>query len=780
MLTQGVQQAIRFGPYEADFHRGELRKFGTRIKIQSKPLAVLALLVQTPGQTVLREEFRAALWPDDVFVDFDKNLATAVNKLRQALCDTAEHPQYIETVPRVGYRFLAAVEPIPATGLQPVEAAVPVPTRITNKPSQWTSARIAAAICIAALLVIGIVSVMSEREARAAHPLTEKDTVVVVDFTNKTGDAVFDDALKQAFAVELGQSPFLAVLSDRKVSQSLRLMGRAPNQPLTMDVGRDLCQRTGSKAVLGGTISKLGNDYLIELTAIACTTGDTLAEAQGEASSKEDVLRVLNQASSNLRTKLGESLPSVQKFDVPVEATTSSLEALQNYSLSMSVEREKGEADSIPFLKRAIELDPNFALAYAALGRRYNNLGQPSQGLEYAAKAYQLRNSVSERERLRITVDDFSALGDIDGTTQAYEVWAANYPRDPVPHNNLAMNYGMQGQFDKAASELQQALRLAPDNVIIYGNLGLVYLYAGRFDQAKATFDQALAQNLDSGGLRGNIYSLAFLEHDDQLMQQQIEHVTGKPGDEDPLLSAQSDTEAYYGRMNAARDFSRRAVDSAVRADSKEAAALWQVNAALREAELGDASLARQGVTAALALSPGRDVKVFAALTLARIGDIRHAEALAQGLAHDYPSNTMLKLYWLPSIHAAIDLSKGDASQALTDLQPAAPYEFGVPPPLQLGTIYPAYLRGQAYLAAHDRGSAVKEFQKILQQPGIVQNFLTGSLAQLQIARAYSLAGDAASAKAAYEKFLQLWQHADPDLATYSSAKAEYAHLQHP
>jgi tetratricopeptide (TPR) repeat protein len=465
--------------------------------------------------------------------------------------------------------------------------------------------------------------------AHQARPLTDKDTVVLADFENKTGDAVFDDTLKQALAVELGQSPFLSVLSERKVNAALRMMNRAPNERITVEIGREVCVRTGSEAVLRGTISSVGSQYLINLHAVACSTGDTLAEAQAETDSKDGVLKVLSQASSDLRSKLGESLPSVQKFDVPLEATTSSLEALKNYSMGMKIEREKGEAASIPFFKRAIELDPNFALAYAGLSMRYANLNEPTLALEYATKAYELRDHVSEREKLRLAVDYFSALGELGQDAQIYEIWIANYPRDPVPHNNLGQNYVVLGQYDKALQEMQEALRLAPDNVIIYGNLGLTYLYLNRLNEAQTTFEQSLARRLDGGGLRGNMYSLGFLRGDNAMMEQQLAWVTGKLGVEDPLLSAQSDTDAYYDRMTKAREFSRHATDAAFRADSKETMALWQVNAALREAEIGNVAPARQGVAAALSMFPGRDVKVLAAVTYARVGDSTRAKALA-------------------------------------------------------------------------------------------------------------------------------------------------------
>jgi eukaryotic-like serine/threonine-protein kinase len=675
----------------------------------------------------------------------------------------------------------AAPAPPPASGSAPVavSASSSVASQASAVPAiggsrRWNVLVPVAVVVVALLVAAGLY--LRTRLAAKATPLTEKDTIVLADFENKTGDPVFDDALKQALAVELGQSPFLNVLSDRKVSETLQMMGRPANQRITADVGRELCLRTGSKAVLGGTISGLGTHYLIELNAVACNTGDTLAKEQGEASSKEDVLKALSQASSALRTKLGESLPSVQKFDVPIEATTSSLEALKNYSMGVTIGREKGDAPRIPFLKRAIELDPNFPLAYAGLSISYGNLKQPSLALEYATKAYQLRDRVTEREKLRISADYFYATGELEREAQTYELWEANYPRDNIPHGNLGANYMSVGQYDKALAEQQEAWRLAPDEVLNYSNLGATYLALNRLNEAKADFDQALARKLDGGFLRQQIYALAFLRGDVGQMEQQVGWAAGKPGDEDPLLSMQSDTEAYYGRMSKARDFSRQAVDSAVRADSRESAASWQVNAALREAELGNATLARQGVTAAMALSPGRDVKVVAALTLARMGDVPQGKALVGELEKDYPSNTILKLYWLPTINASMELNTSNSSQAIVDLEAAAPYELGGAG--FINYLYPAYMRGQAYLLAHNGSAAAAEFQKLLDHRGIVVNFVTGSLAHLQIGRAYAIQGDTAKAKAAYQDFFTLWKDADPDIPILKQAKAEYAKLQ--
>jgi len=607
---------------------------------------------------------------------------------------------------------------------------------------------------------------------RQVRALSEKDTIVLGDIVNKTGDEVFDDALKQALAVELEQSPFLNVLSDRKVSETLQMMGRSPDERITADVGRELCQRARSKALLTGTISRMGSHYLIALNAVACSTGDTLAQEQGEAATKEDVLKTVSRETSGLRTKLGESLPSVEKFDIPIEATTSSLEALKYFNIGLTLRRKEGDAAGIPFLRRAIEIDPNFPLAYSELGLSYQNLQQSSRALESASKAYQLRNRATRTEQLSITAIYFSATGELDKEIQTYELWAASYPRNPVPHFDLGADYAMMGRHEKALPELQEGLRLAPDNVDIYTSLGAIQLYLNRLDDAKATFDLALARKLDDGGLRQFIYVLAFLRNDAARMEEQVAWAQGKPGNEDLLLSMQSDTEAYYGRLSKAREFSRRAVDSARHADSKETAAVWQANAAAREAELGNMLLARQGVTAALALSSGRDVKVQAALALARIGDVAPARALVDDLQKNYPTYTLLKFYWLPSINAAIEINQGNGSRALDLLEATAPYDLAGNMPL-----YPAYLRGQAYLLTNNGTAAAAEFQKLVDHKGIVQNFVTGSLVHLQIGRAYALAGDAAKAQAAYQTFFSLWKDADPSLPILKQAKAEYAKL---
>jgi serine/threonine protein kinase/tetratricopeptide (TPR) repeat protein len=673
----------------------------------------------------------------------------------------------------------AVHQPVSASGSTPAAVAssgsVKPPEFVETPGKKNWKLLIPAATVIVAALVAGVLYFRSRAPKRM---LTEKDTIVLADFTNTTGDPVFDDALKQALSVQLAQSPFLNVLPEQKVQETLQLMGRSPSEKLTQNVARELCQRSGSKAMLAGSISSLGNQYVIGLNASNCNTGDSLAEEQVRASGKEDVLRTLDKAAFDLRGKLGESLGTIQKYDTPVEqATTPSLEALKAYSMGVRTKKEKGDAEAIPFYRRAIELDPKFAVAYADLGVCYGNLSQASLAAENIKKAYELRERVSERENLRISAYYYAfATGELEKEAQTYELWVQSYPHDALPHRDLGVNEVVLGQFDKALLEDEEALRLEPDNGTNYSNAWAVYMALNRMDDAKAILDAAAARKLDNVGLHAERYSLAFLRGDKTEMAQQVAWGAGKPGSEDPMLSAQSDTEAYYGRLGAARDFSRRAVDSAVRADSKETAAIWQINSALREAEFENAAQAKQGVVAAMALAPGRDVKVVAALTLARAGDAARALALVQELEKSDPLNTVLKLYWLPTVKAAIELNRGDAAHAIDLLQAVAPYELGGPPPL--GQLYPVYLRGLVYLSLHQSTFAAVEFQKILDRRNIVTNFPTGALTHLQLARAYVLSGDTAKAKTAYQDFFALWKDADPDIPILKEAKAEYAKLQ--
>jgi tetratricopeptide (TPR) repeat protein len=631
----------------------------------------------------------------------------------------------------------------------------------------------------AALVVAALVAGALYLRSRQAGKLTEKDTIVLADFANTTGDAVYDETLKQALAVDLEQSPFLNVLADNKVSETLKLMGRPPVDKITQEVAKEICLRTGSKAVLAGSIANLGAHYAIGLKATNCQSGDSLGIVQAEADSREHVLKAVSEATASMREKLGESLSSVKKFDKPLEqATTPSLEALQAFSQGRRTYSNNQPA-AIPFFKRAVELDPNFARSYASLGRTYANLGQSKLALENFKKAYELRDRTSDREKFYIASQYYSEVtGELEKGNQQYQMWIEAYPRDFTPHTNLGVNYSYLGQYDKALEPTKEAIRLEPDEVLPYGNLGEFYMGLNRLDEAKATFDQAHARGLDDPNLRQGIYLLAFLEHDVPGMQQQLAWAAGKPGVEDVFLSTEADTEAYFGRLRKARDVARQAAELARHNGAKETAALWEACQALREAELGDTAQARQLASSAMSADPGRDTQIVAALAFARAGDISQAQALLDKLNSAFPLSTILQDYWLPTIRAMLELDRANGGRAVELSQPSAIYELGNPAPFQPATMYPIYVRGRAYLLAKNGAAAAAEFQKMLDHRQIAWNFPLGALAHLGLARARAMSGDKAGAKIAYQDFFGIWKDADADIPVLQEAKSEYAKLQ--
>ena len=646
-------------------------------------------------------------------------------------------------------------------------------------PPPWTTTPVWRLAPVAVLLVLAIAAAVYFRSHKPQR-LTEKDVIVLADFANTTGDPVFDSTLKEAVAADLDQSPFFNVLSDRKVNEMLKLMGRPSGERITRDVGREICVRTGSVALLVGSIAAMGSHYALGLRALACGNGDVLGASAAEASSREKVLQTLGKQLADLRGKLGESLASIQKFDKPLEeATTSSLEALQAYSEGQRLAREKGDTDALPFLKRAVELDPNFARAYASLGVRYNNLGQASLAIENVRKAYELRDRVSEREKYYIACTYFTLVtGELEKAIQQYELWIQDYPRDYVAQTNLGVNYFTLGQFERAAAVTREALTLEPDSVLGYNNLGVAYFSMNRLDEAKSTFEEALAHKLDGPYLRQSLYYLDFLRGDGAGMQQQFAWAMGKPGAEDILLSAQSDTDAYHGRLQKARQLSLEAERSAKRNDSKETAAFWQGNEALREAEFGNATEAKKQAEAALDLASGRDVWVEAGLALARSGDASGPAKLVDRLNQEFPLDSLIQNYWLPTIQAAMALQRGNSARAIDLLQAAVPYELADPPPFAAGTMYPVYLRGQAFLRAGNAGQAAMQFEKILDHPGVIVNFPLMALAHLGIAEARVVAGDSSGARTAYQDFFALWKDANPEIPILQRARAEYARIE--
>jgi len=616
--------------------------------------------------------------------------------------------------------------------------------------------------------------------SRKAHALTEKDTIVLSDFENKTGDTVFDGTLRQALATQLEQSPFLRIIPDDQLEQTLQLMGLNSNSKLTPEVARVVCQRTRSAALLEGSIAQIGSPYFLTIKAVNIANGTLLARSEAQASDKNHVLEALGSMASEIRRKLGESLKTVEKFRTPLEeATTPSLDALKAYTMGVKAQRERGNAEAIPFFQRALELDPKFALAYSDLGVSYSNLGQTGLAAENFEKAYALRNRVSEEERYSIeALYYWFVAGDLDHARDTYRLWATSYPRDSVPHSNLGSLYNLLGEYEKSVSETRETIQLASKLEPAYSNLAASLLALDQAAAARQAVEEAQEQNLDNEGLHWVKYQLAFYEGNSAEMDRELDWAKTDPASEHVLLSFKSDTAAYFGRLAEARDLSRRAVASAVQVRARETAALWRVNAALREAEFGNGAVAHRDVAEALNLAPDRDVKPLAALASARIGDVKHAKLLAEELGRDYQSDTMLRFYWLPTVRAAMELNANRLSEALMCLEETTRYEFGSPPQLQAGTLYPVYLRGQAQLAAHQGNEAAIEFRKIVSHPGIVLNEPIGALARLGLARAYVAQGDTVKARAAYEDFLKLWKDADPDVPILKKAKVEYSTLQ--
>ena len=605
-----------------------------------------------------------------------------------------------------------------------------------------------------------------------AKALTREDAIVVADFVNSTGDPVFDDALKMALIVDLQQSTSLKLLSDVKVNGALKAMNRSPGERLTFDLAKDVCLRTNSAAFLESSIADVGNNYRLALKVVNCRTGATLASTEAEIDNRNQIIKVLGEAGNRLRAQLGEPKASLQKFNRPLdEATSSSPEALQAFTQARKAQKE-GPPAALPYLKHAVELDPNFAAAYAALGVTYHNLGEVSLAMQNMTAAYQLRNRLPDLQRLDIEAHYYADVtGELDKAIEAYNEWDQRYPGSWVPHNNVGELLLKEGKFQKSSAEELESLRIRPSSQS-YNNLMIDYISMNQLDDAQATFNEAVAKNVDGSDLRATAYILAFLRKDDAGMQKQLAWAKGKPGVEDLLIESQSDTEAYYGRFHKARELSHDAAELAKRASAPEAAAGWVVEAALREAEIGNADRAREGAAAALALSTGRDVTLSAALTLARIGDTARATDLVDQISHKFPQDTSVNSYAVPIIRAAVVLQKdSDPNTAVELLKETSDYEWGG---LGLGSLYPIYVRGLAYLKLQQAQKAAAEFQKVIDHPGIVQNGVIGALAYLQLGRSQVMMGDRAAARKSYQDFLTLWNDADPDIPIYKQAKTEY------
>jgi serine/threonine protein kinase/tetratricopeptide (TPR) repeat protein len=649
-------------------------------------------------------------------------------------------------------------------------------------PDRWKTVASATVMVLAALAAGGNFYI------HRITKLTNKDTIVLADFTNSTGDSVFDDTLKQGLAVQLGQSPFINILSDERIRDNLKLMGRSPDVRLTPDLVRDLCQRTGSKAYIRSSISKIGNQYVIGLSATNCENENSLTREQVTANSKEEVLTALGEASTKLREKVGESLSTIQAYDTPLkEATTSSLEALKAYSLGRK-QLFDGDADAgAQLFQKAIHDDPSFAMAYLSLGLSYLNQGENGLAAENFRAAYGLRERVSKWETFAIESRYYlSVVGDLEKARKSYEMWSQFYPRDFIPVSGLSEIDTNLGQYDKAIAESRAAYLMEPENAGSFLNFISGYLSLDRLQEAQTIADKAQARMLDSPDFHFTLYELAFLMHDELGMARQASWAADKPGIADVMLGLESDTAAYSGRFTQARDLTRRAVALAERSDKKETAAAYETDAALREALVGNGTAAHEYAKAALGLSNNRDVQFGSALALAMTGDAVRVRALIGNLERYFPEDTVVQFNYLPAIRAQIALNNSplgrlpnaEASKAVKLLEAAAPYEFGAPEAAFQTALYPVYVRGEAYLIAGQGSEAVAEFQKIHSHPGVVINEPIGALAYLGIARAYSLQGDTARSKTVYHDFFTLWKDADPDISIIKQAKDEYAKLQ--
>ena len=671
------------------------------------------------------------------------------------------------------------------SGRLPVSSSSHIGMPAPGRPGRAKLGWVVAAIVLTAALATGLYY----RSHQAQH-LTAKDTIVLADFANTTGDTVFDHTLRQGLSAELEQSPFLNILSDERVAHTLSLMAQPRNAPLTSQLANEVCQRTASAVTIEGSIANLGSQYVLGLKAVNCRNGDALAQELVTADGKEKVLRALGDATTRLRQKLGESLSSVQKYDAPLEeATTSSLEALNAYSMGRKANREKGNLASIPFFEHAVQLDPNFALAHLTLGIEYWDISESTRAKESLERAYALRDRVTTRERFRIVGDYYEVVdGDLEKANENYQLWIQTYPQDSLALDFLGNNYLFTGQYPQALENLLQEKNLAGSGYYNYDNLIYAYMALNRLHDARATAEDGLARKFQPISGRTALYRINFLEGNLSGMQEAVNWAAGEPVAKHLILEYQADTAAYSGRRSEAWSLAQRAANVARGENENESAAKYLARAALRDAEFDNSAAATEHADAAIKLSPSRDVKILVALAVGRAGDITRAENMARELTLASPHDTMQNFYWIPTVRAAVALHRNRAADAIDLLQAASPYELGQP--LQMGpaTLYPVYVRGEAYLQLGQASRAAAEFQKLLDHPGCVMNFLLGSLARLGIARANALeartskGGDADAARvralAAYKDFLTLWKDADSDVPILKAAKAEYAKLQ--
>jgi len=751
---------LAFDGFVIDLDRGCLLRGGQEVKLRPKVFEALKYLVEHQNRLVSKDELIKAIWADTAVTE--DSLVQCLVEVRRALGDEAQG--CIKTVPKRGYIFVADVREVGA------DAA----SRKRSYGTALVASMTIGGAAVALFLYLKLATTPSTQ-------LSDKDTVLIADFVNTTGDDVFDGTLKQALAVQLGQAPFLNIVSDERTRETLRYMEREPSTPVTREVAREIAQRQGIKALLAGTISRLGSHYVINLEAVNAQTGDAIAREGAEADRREQVLRQLGDAASRLRRKLGESLSSIEKYGTPIEqATTSSLEALKAFSLGRERHFSGKYLEAIPFYKRAVELDPNFAIAYAALAVTYGSAQEHALAAESSQKAFQLRERASERERFYISARYYmDVLRDSDKTIEVQELWKHTYPRDFVPRTNLSARYSAIGHYEKAVEEAHESIRLNPDAGVGYAALAVSYIGLGRYAEARAALRQALERKLQPPQYRYMLYSIAFLEGDAAAMEEQVADATGTPA-EAGMLATQSVTAAYSGQLRKARDLTRRAIDLSVRSGFKERASQYSAGDALWEASFGDCGEAKQTASRALSIMRGAYALSWSALALALCGESKQALSLMEEMSSRFPDDSFYKTFWIPMIRAAVEIHRNNSSHAIELLQPAGRGEMGTN-----AALWPAYVRGLAYLDKRSASEAIGEFQKILDHKGVLapKDFSSVAMplfpaADLWLARAASVAGDRHRSREAYEDFFAIWKDADADIPILVAAKKEYQKLK--
>jgi eukaryotic-like serine/threonine-protein kinase len=773
-----------FGPFRVDTVRCVLLRDGEPVPLTGKCFEVLLALITRYPETVSKDVLMKSVWPG-TFVE-ESNLTQHISMLRKALGESPQDRLYIVTVPGEGYRLVAEVLELPPESDR--RSTLPLPeSPVLDDLSQRRDNHLETSSTIfgptgKAWIVLGLLTAVLIGGAgalwllhkRGVHALTEKDSILLADFDNSTGEPVFDGTVKEGLAVELGQSPFLDLIGADRVRETLRFMGRSPEEPIKPPLAREICERLGAAALLSGSIARLGKSYVVTVEAEDCADATVLAREQVEAKTQEHVLPALEKVGSKLRRELGESLGSIRQFNAPLEqATTSSLEALKAYSLGVQARTRGVEANAIALFEHAIELDPNFAMAYAQLSAVYSNLGETDKAADYTKRAFALRANLSEREKLYLTARYYTNVtGEIDKATETYELWSKIYPRDWRPFNGLAARYQVIGKYEEARTAAAQALKLQVNHYSPYANLALSQLALGKLDEAQQVCRQASAMGRDSIYTHRVLFEVAFLRHDEPTMQREVDWAKGTENEHE-MLTTQALTMAASGRLQAARQLFAQSQAISLRSGLRDNAAYSMAREALVEADFGNYAQARIRALTALQSGKGIDAGETSAEALALSGDEQEVQSLVKDLQQRFPNHGPLNMASLPSALAAMELRRADASKAIKTLETAAPYDLS-----EFSNLSPVYLRGQAFLRAGSGKEAAAEFQKILDHIGIDATSPRHALAHLGLARALSLTEEHARSRKAYEDFFALWSNADSDIPVLLEARLEYENLK--